>query len=102
MPVTLKLTKTKSTVSLEGAIDIATSAELKKVLLEALSAGKKVSVALGKATDLDVTAVQLLWAARREACRLGVEFALDGQELPEIRSALLESGLDLNAISGNV
>ena len=83
-------------------MDIAASAELKKALLEALSAGKKVSVNLGKATELDVTAVQLLWAAAREARGLGVEFALDGQELPEIRSALLDSGLDLKAISGTV
>ena len=98
MPVTVKLTKTRSTVSLEGAIDIAASSELKKVLVEALSKGKRVSVGLGRATELDVTAVQLLWAASREARRSGVEFALDGQELPEIRSALLESGLDLNAM----
>lgn len=101
MPVALKQTKTKSTVSLEGAIDIATSSELKKALLEALAAGKKVSVCLGKATELDVTAVQLLWAAGREATALCLDFALDGQEAPEIRSALLDSGLDLHAICGN-
>jgi len=98
MSVTLKLSKTKSTVALEDGIDIGLSAELKKALVEALAAGKKVSVNLGKVTDLDVTAVQLLWAAKREARVAGVEFGLDGQEPEEIRAALLGVGLDLNAL----
>jgi len=102
MSVTLKLNKARSTIALEGGIDIGLSAELKKALVEALAAGKKVSVNLGKVTDLDVTAVQLLWAAKREARVAGVDFVLDGQEPAEIRDALLGVGLDMNALFGDV
>ena len=101
MPLHLSQSKTMSTVSLDGAIDIASSAELKKALVDALAAEKKVSVALGKVTDLDVTAVQLLWAARREAQLAGVDFALDGQEPQEIRAALFDAGFDLYATPGD-
>ena len=60
MPVTFKLGKQKSVLCLNGQIDIASSAELKKALLDALSAGNRLSVSLELVTDLVVTAVQLL------------------------------------------
>jgi hypothetical protein len=41
--------------------------ELKTTLITAISSGKPVRVDMGRATDLDVTAVQLLWSAAREA-----------------------------------
>ena len=102
MPVALKLSNTQSTVALEGGIDIGSAAELKTALIEALAAGQPVLVELGQITDLDITAVQLLWAAKREAGAAGVEFAWDGQEPVEVRAALLEAGLDLNAAFGNM
>ena len=66
------MNETQSLIGLEGAIDIASAAELKKLLLEGLNSGREVRVSLAGATDLDVTAVQLLWAAEREASRSGV------------------------------
>jgi anti-anti-sigma regulatory factor len=50
-------------VVLEGTIDISSAGELKAVLLKALGSGKDVCISLDAATYLDVTAVQLLWAA---------------------------------------
>jgi len=41
--------------------------------------GPAVQVDLEGVTDLDVTAVQLLWAARREAQDAGARFAMSGQ-----------------------
>ena len=99
MGVTLEQGEESSVIRLVGAIDINAAAELKKALLDALGAGQRVSVALDLATDLDVTAVQLLWAARRDAGVLGVEFALAGRLPGPVASALLQAGFeDLEAM----
>jgi anti-anti-sigma regulatory factor len=95
MPVTLKLGKEKSTLCLDGQIDIGSSSELKKALLDAFSAGKRVSVSLQRVTDLDVTAVQLLWAASRQAQSAGIAFAFDRREPQEVTAALADVGLDV-------
>jgi anti-anti-sigma regulatory factor len=95
MPVTLKLDKDESALCLDGQIDIASAAELKKALLDALSAGKKLSISLEGVTDLDVTAVQLLWAARREAQSKRIGFVFDRREPREVALALADVGLDL-------
>lgn len=92
MGVTLKQSKKLSVIHLEGAIDIALASELKKLLLQAFASGRKVHVTLDGATDLDVTAVQLLWAARREAKVSGVEFALTGHAPEPVTSALSQAG----------
>ncbi len=63
-------------IRLEGDIDITGSAELKATLVEAICSRKQVQVELELATDFDVTAVQLLWAAAREAIKNGTSFTL--------------------------
>jgi hypothetical protein len=56
---------------------------------------------LESATELDVTAVQLLWAAGCEARRLGVRFVLAGS-LPEGTCAIfVDTGLDKFLIAEN-
>lgn len=81
-------------ICLEGVIDIASAAELKAVLLEALKSGKRLSLLLDKCADLDVTAIQLLWAAEREARASSVGFTLAG-ELPEkVSAALKDAGFE--------
>jgi anti-anti-sigma regulatory factor len=95
MPVTLKLGKDKSALRLDGQIDIASAAELKQAMLDAISAGKKVSLSLQRVTDLDVTAVQLIWAAQREARSAGIEFAFDKREPQEVTASLADVGLDV-------
>lgn len=97
MPVTLEQNDTVSVIRLEGAVDIGSAGELKTLLVQALEpggdgAGKEVRVALAGATDLDVTAVQLLWAAERKARAAAVAFALESG-LPEpVMSALTHAG----------
>ena len=69
MGITVEQGEESNVIRLEGAIDIASAAELKSTLLSrAQSPGR--AGALGARfdhADLDVTAIQLLWAAEREA-----------------------------------
>lgn len=80
--VTLETTDERVVVCCEGAVGIACAAELKGLLLEALGSGKEVRVSLEGAICLDVTAVQLLWAAERQAKGAGIGYAVLG-EVPE-------------------
>ncbi len=97
MPVTLEQTDTVSLIRLEGAIGIGLAGELKTLLVQALEPvqdgpAKEVRIALAGATDLDVTALQLLWAAERKAKRAGVAFALEGGWPEPVSLALTHSG----------
>lgn len=93
MPVTLEQKDAQSFIHLEGVIDIGCAADLKELLIEKLKSGSAAYVSLESATGLDVTAVQLLWAAAREARRVGVEFGFKGQTPEAIRRALAEAGI---------
>jgi anti-anti-sigma regulatory factor len=99
MGITLDESKSKVVIGLEGAVDISSAAELKALLLRALNTGKKVRVTLDKATDLDVTAVQLLWAAEREASKASVGFSFAGPAPAEVSAALGEAGLQQFLVS---
>ena len=93
MGIALKQSKKSSVIRLEGAIDIAAAAELKDLLLKACGSGKEVRVALDGATDLDVTAVQSIWAARRSAEGAGLAFTVSGAAPESVLSALGHAGL---------
>jgi anti-anti-sigma regulatory factor len=91
--IALSQSDDSSMIQLDGAVGITCAAELKAALLKAIEAGKRISICAGKTTDLDVTAFQLLWAAEREAKKLGKKFALQ-RDLPEsVRSSLAGAGL---------
>ena len=81
-------------ICLEGATDIASAAALKAALLEAIATGREVRVSLEGASSLDVTALQLLWAAKREARRLNVEFVFEGEPPEAIRGSMASMGLE--------
>lgn len=93
MGITLDESKSKVVIGLAGAVDISSAAELKTLLLQALNSGKKVCVSLNKATTLDVTAVELLWAAEREAGKANTGFSFTGPAPAEVSAALGEAGL---------
>jgi len=80
-------------IRLEGEVGIAVAAELKTKLVEAMAAGKQVHVELEKATDLDVTALQLLWAAAREAEKAGNSFTV-AQVSEDMRSSVRDLGFE--------
>ncbi len=93
MSIALNQGEDSSRVLLEGAIDIADAEELKTVLLEALGRAKPVEVVLDGAASFDVTAVQLLWAARREAEKAAVRFDFSGGVAETVSAALADAGL---------
>lgn len=94
MGITLEQREESSVVCLEGTIDIACAAELRTVLLDALQLGHAIRVAAGQVTGLDMTSIQLLWAAQREATARGVGFALAGQMPESASAALRDAGFD--------
>ena len=49
---------------------------------------------LERATELDVTTVQLLWAAEREARASGRGFTFAGRVPEEISAAMADAGLE--------
>lgn len=76
MSVTLALQESHSLIRLEGEYTLVSAAELKEALLEALAIGKDLHLNLEALENLDISAMQLLWAARKEAQRPGVKFVL--------------------------
>ena len=95
MTIALEQNEEQSVIRLEGVIDISSASELKELLITALGAGREVRVSLEGASDLDVTTVELLWAAEREAAKAGVAL-LPSEPVPDAISASLEEvGLSL-------
>jgi anti-anti-sigma regulatory factor len=94
MGIALEQIDNSTMLRLDGAIDIACAAELKTLLRDAIASGTDVCVALDHATELDITAVQLLWAGEREARNAGVAFAFAGHMPEPIFSGLLLTGFE--------
>ena len=94
MAITVEQRKDASAIRLEGAIDIALAAGLKSTLIEALKTGNAVLVALDANADLDVAAIQLLWAAEREAKAAGARFTLDGEVPAGVSASLKDAGFE--------
>ena len=79
-------------VVLGGTIDVSCAGELKTVLLQALNSGTGLHISIAHVKYLDVTAVQLLWAAGQQAARSGVEFRISGPVPDSVSAALVEAG----------
>jgi ABC-type transporter Mla MlaB component len=94
MPVTLEQNDDSNLIRLEGAVDISCAAELKMLMLQALKSEKEVRISLEHVTDLDVTAIQLLWAVGREARVSGVDLTLTGPVPDELSYAIADAGLE--------
>lgn len=94
LPVSLEQDGALSRIRLQGAIDIGCAQELKQLLVQGVTAGVELHVLLAEATDLDVTAMQLIWAARRSAEVSGVAFMISGAEPESVSSALGNAGLE--------
>lgn len=93
MPVILEEGDTTSLVRLEGDVDIASAAEIKSILINALASKKAIVLSLENVTELDITALQLLYAAELDSANSGIQFMLQGA-FPEIVSAAMtDSGL---------
>lgn len=94
MPIALYEGRARCVIRLEGDIDIACSDELKRTLIEAISTRKELRVDLARTTDLDITAIQLLWAATREAEKSGASFGVSGQVPENVIKTVREAGFE--------
>jgi hypothetical protein len=84
--------ETRCVIRLEGDVDITCSDDLKRMLIEAISSRKELQVDLVRATDLDVTALQLLWAATCEAGRIAASVAVAGSVPDGIGTSVRDAG----------
>ena len=75
----------------KGPLDISAAADFRLQLREALNSGSNVEVSLSHVSEMDVTAVQLLWAAHRSSAG---RLRLSEGPCDEVRSVLMEVGLD--------
>jgi anti-anti-sigma factor len=91
--ITLSQADDASQVRLDGVIDISVAAELKEALGRAIREGRPMRIAVEGVTGFDVTAFQLLRAARREAGEKGIEFRLTGKMAESMQSFLESVGL---------
>jgi anti-anti-sigma regulatory factor len=94
LAIVLEQCEGANAIHLEGVIDIALASELKTTLVEALKSSKPLRLALNADTDLDVTAIQLLWAAEREAKASNVDFLLEGSVPDSVSKTLKEAGFE--------
>lgn len=92
MPVTIERSGAVCLIRVEGEVAIGCAAQLKKVLLEALASGGELRLDMARAIELDITALQLLWAAEREARASGTAFTLTGTVAEEILVTATEAG----------
>ena len=92
VPVSLGQGDAQCLIHLQQEVDISSAAELKKLLLLAMQSGKEILVDLESATELDVTALQLLVAAGREAQRRQIKFSVAGIVPEAISSKAMQAG----------
>lgn len=94
MAIVLEQFEGKSCIRLDGSIDVSVAEELKASFLDALAVASEVLVDCRAATYLDVTAVQILWAARIEAVARRTPFAFVTPIPAVIASCLAGVGLE--------
>jgi len=99
MPVSCEEGEALSLIQLQGDVNIGSAAELKQLLLRVLERRKEIQVDLGSVTEVDITALQLLWAAEREAKGAGVGFSVVGQWPEDVANALAVAGFESFPIS---
>lgn len=92
MPVTMERHKTHPLVRLEGEFTVTSAAELKGVLIEGLAFGGELKVDLERAEEIDISVMQLLWAAGREASRTGSSLVIRAPEA--IATAARDAGFE--------
>jgi anti-anti-sigma regulatory factor len=68
--------ESQSVIRLAGEFTLTSAAELKNLLLQGLASGNDLRLDLEQAEEIDITLMQLLWAAGREADRKGASLAI--------------------------
>jgi len=92
LAVTMERHETHSLILLEGECTVTSAAELKRLLLEGLTSKKDLTLDLKRVEEIDLTAMQLLWSAGREADRAGAGIAIRMSE--SAATAAREAGFE--------
>lgn len=94
MPIRLDRKNGRCVVRLEAEIDIRCAAELKQVLLDAIASKADLQIDMALATTVDITAMQLLCAAQRDAAKNGIGLTLTGTLPAMIGDNFREAGFE--------
>ncbi len=88
-------------VEISGACGIEEAARIRTVLVESLSQSDRAALDLSKATDPDLSFLQLLCAAHKSAVRRGKTVMITGTVPEDIRQRVKEAGMTGNKSCGN-
>lgn len=92
MTGSLEQVEGKTILRLKGSLDIAAAESLKNILLDAVASSSTIQVDLAATTYLDVTALQLFWAARQEAVARGGILTFDPVPPDAVRLLVKDAG----------
>jgi ABC-type transporter Mla MlaB component len=84
----------RAVLHLSGDINVAGSAELKQHFVQAFSTGKGVQVDFSAATNLDIAAMQLLWAAARHAEKTNIALTAASTVPEELKNGVRDAGFE--------
>ena len=94
MSIEIEQSESRSLIQLSDSITLGSAAELHRVLVDALGSSPSVAIDLERASELDVAAIQLLYAAWQAAKKSSVPLTLEGAVPAAVKNAFLEAGLD--------
>jgi anti-anti-sigma factor len=80
LPVILERQQDHALIRLEGECHVTSAAELRTLLLAGMASGETLRLDLRDVASIDISTLQLLWAAGRQAERTGVRVEL---QIPE-------------------
>jgi anti-anti-sigma regulatory factor len=72
LPVSVDWQQSQSVIRLDGDVGLSSAAELKGFLRQCLSSGKNLVLDLERIQEINISILQLLWAAGRAATQRGV------------------------------
>jgi len=75
MPVNVERRELDWSIGLEGPMTVTSAADVRKTLMEWLAAGRDLELDLARTDEIDVTIMQLLWAAAREGAGRGMKLS---------------------------
>jgi anti-anti-sigma regulatory factor len=93
MTILLEKSGGKSVIRLAGAVTIASAAELKTALLEAVASNVDILISLEEVTEVDVSILQLIVASARDANLSGQELTSAAPTPPVVSQAVQSAGL---------
>ena len=94
MPITFESSESTCVIRFAGEIDVSCSSELKRMLMETVNSLKDLRLDLENASDLDITTMQLIWAAARDLENAGKSLMAYGQVPEPLHAAIREAGFE--------